>query len=114
MTPSWAGEEMAASTSILVPHREQISGSSSQVRAMSLAQLRLRLRVNLSSASSLGGRDMGRLGSRGVWEGTGRRSFCPFPAGPTREVGFARGGGRFTGGCWIHPAFLRKVVEAAP
>jgi hypothetical protein len=41
-------------------------------------------------------------------------SFSPFPARPAREAGFARGGGRFTGGSWIHPAFLRKVVEAAP
>jgi len=115
ITPSWAGEEMAARTSIFVPHRGQVSGSSSHVRAMSRAQSRLRLRVNGSSASSAGGRDMVRLESGGGGEGGGRRSFSsPFPAGPTEEEVFARWGGRLTGGSWIHPAFLRNVVEAAP
>ncbi len=34
--------------------------------------------------------------------------------GPTQDVAIARGGGLLTGGSWIHPAFLRIVVEAAP
>ena len=46
-----AGEEMAARTSILVPHRGQVSGSSIQVRAMSRAQLR-RLETRLRGWSS--------------------------------------------------------------
>jgi hypothetical protein len=30
------------------------------------------------------------------------------------ETVFAWAGGTWTGGLWIHPAFLRKVVERAP
>jgi hypothetical protein len=99
------GRAKAARTSILAPQRGQVSGSSSHVRAMSRAQFCLRLRVDSFSVSSLGGRDLGRLESGGVGEGEERRSFCPVPVGGTREVGFARGGGRFTGGSWDAPCF---------
>jgi len=72
IAPSWAGEEIGARTSILVPHREQSSGSSSRVRAMSRAQLHWRLRANGSSGSSAGCRDT--AGLEGVEGSCGSRS----------------------------------------
>ena len=53
MTSSWAGDEMAESTSSFEPHSGQTSGSSFQTRAISRAQLRfLTLTNSLSSSSS--------------------------------------------------------------
>jgi len=104
MTSSWAGEEMAATTRMRSPQEEHSSGSESQVRAMRRAQLRLRFRTNSPSSSRVGRRGGGvvlGVGGEGGSDGEG-------------DGGSERGGGWWTGGFSIQPAFLRNVVERAP
>jgi hypothetical protein len=97
---------MAATTRMRSPQEEHSSGSESQVRAMRRAQLRLRFRRNSpSSSSSRGGRRVGVVVAGVGGEG-----------GSDGEVdgGSERGGGWWTGGFSIQPAFFRNVVERAP
>ena len=83
---------------------------------MSLAQVRFRLRRKGESSSSFSSGEApggGEDPAGGVTiDGGAGSGWEEIAAAAERKIG--SGGGSWTGGFWIQPAFLRKVVERAP
>ena len=101
---------MAAMIFIGFPQERQREGSKSQTLEMSLAQERLRRRRNSESSwEEVPGAVEGPCGVGGSREGDALGAI-----GSDADMGRTSGGGAWTGGFRIQPAFLRNVVERAP